>query len=348
MKDKNSNIEVLKIICMINIIIHHSFAHSILQIDLSNINFIILYVINIFGKISNNIFILITGYFMINKKIKPMHIVKIVLETWFYSYAILIISALVFKKINIDDVINSLVPILSNSEWFVTDYILLYLSIPIINKMIKIINEKEYKYIISFCVIVFSILPTIKLLEGYFSSYIWFIILYLIGGYLRINNDSCKELIEKSNILAPLLGIVIIGIMISGIKFRLMTIELNNFVFLIFSISVFGIFIKRESFSNKIINSISSSVLGIYLIHDNVILRKKIWEFFDINTHLKSETFFLYEIMVVITIFFICLVIDQIRIHLIEKPVLKKIDILIKKYSKRKENKIVLKKECQI
>lgn len=255
MKDKNSNIEVLKIICMINIIVHHSFAHSILQIDLSNINFIILYVINIFGKISNNIFILITGYFMINKKIKPMHIVKIVLETWFYSYAILIISALVFKKINIDDVINSLVPILSNSEWFVTDYILLYLSIPIINKMIKIINEKEYKYIISFCVIVFS---------------------------------------------------------------------------------------------NKIINSISSSVLGIYLIHDNVILRKKIWEFFDINTHLKSESFFLYEIMVVITIFFICLVIDQIRIHLIEKPVLKRIDFLIKKYSKREENKIVLKKECQI
>ena len=106
MKDKNSNIEVLKIICMINIIVHHSFAHSILQIDLSNINFIILYVINIFGKISNNIFILITVYFMINKKIKPMHIVKIVLETWFYSYAILIISALVLKKINIDDVNN--------------------------------------------------------------------------------------------------------------------------------------------------------------------------------------------------------------------------------------------------
>lgn len=66
-KDRNSNIELLRILCMIAIIIHHSFVHSGISISIENTNTLILSIIQILGKTANNIFILTTGYYMINK-----------------------------------------------------------------------------------------------------------------------------------------------------------------------------------------------------------------------------------------------------------------------------------------
>ena len=142
-KNRNSNIELLRILCMISIILHHSIVHSKILLNSSNINYYIINILQITGPISNNIFILITGYYMINKKVKITNLVKLVLENIFYSYCMLFIYLVIFKGNDINVIIKSTIPVLSNSEWFITGYILLYLSIPIINKLLKI----KYKQI---------------------------------------------------------------------------------------------------------------------------------------------------------------------------------------------------------
>lgn len=69
-KGRNSNIELLRILCIITIIIHHSFVRSGIQISSENTNTAVLSIIQSLGKVASDIFILITGYYMVNKKIK--------------------------------------------------------------------------------------------------------------------------------------------------------------------------------------------------------------------------------------------------------------------------------------
>lgn len=93
-KNRNSNIELLRILCMIFIILHHSVVHSSFN-EIDNLNFNILYVLSTLGRVANNIFIIITGYYMVNKQVKVKSIMKLVLETIFYSYVILLIYLII-------------------------------------------------------------------------------------------------------------------------------------------------------------------------------------------------------------------------------------------------------------
>ena len=281
---------------MISIILHHSIAHSSISFSqINNINFNIMYILQVLGKVANNVFIIITGYYMVNKKIKLRSIIKLFLETIFYSYFILILYLLFTKEINIDLIIYSIFPILTN------------------------LDKKKLCYVIIFMTIFFSILPTISLLKSFFSEFIWFIFLYLIGAYLR--KYTCKELYEHNKLI---LLVSIIAVIISLLlKWRLniycLQNEINNFFILMLSISLFINFSKIKERNNGIINYIASSVLGVYLIHDNIIIRTYLWKIININKYLSETYFFIYEFCVVMGIFIVCIFIDIIeplQIHL--------------------------------
>lgn len=273
-KGRNSNIELLRILCMITIIIHHSFVHSCISISIENTNTLILSIIQILGKTANNIFILTTGYYMINKKINKEKIIKLIGEILFYSYSILFVYLVFCKEKEIGIIIKSILPITFNAEWFVTSYILLYITIPFINALINNLTKKEMSVLIIIFIVCFSILPTINLLSEYFSNYIWFILLYLVGAYTKLYEN--KEFSKYSKCFIVVSSIAIICVITSIACFnmrRLGLLEINSFLVFILAYSIFMDFINKKEYSNSIINYVASSSLGIYLIHDNVIIR---------------------------------------------------------------------------
>lgn len=325
-KGRNSNIELLRILCMIAIIIHHSFVHSGISISIENTNTLILSIIQILGKTANNIFILTTGYYMINKKINKEKIIKLIGEILFYSYSILFVYLVFCKEKEIGIIIKSILPITFNAEWFVTSYILLYITIPFINALINNLTKKEMSVLIIIFIVCFSILPTINLLSEYFSNYIWFILLYLVGAYTKLYEN--KEFSKYSKCFIVVSSIAIICVITSIACFnmrRLGLLEINSFLVFILAYSIFMDFINKKEYSNSIINYVASSSLGIYLIHDNVIIRALMWKKLKMGSLIKTKLFWLYEIEVVVGIFIICLLIDIIRRELIEEKIIKSI-----------------------
>ncbi len=325
-KDRNSNIELLRILCIITIIIHHSFVHSGISISIENTNTLILSIIQILGKTANNIFILTTGYYMINKKINKEKIIKLIGEILFYSYSILFVYLVFCKEKEIGIIIKSILPITFNAEWFVTSYILLYITIPFINALINNLTKKEMSVLIIIFIVCFSILPTINLLSEYFSNYIWFILLYLVGAYTKLYEN--KEFSKYSKCFIVVSSIAIIFVITSIACFnmrRLGLLEINSFLVFILAYSIFMDFINKKEYSNSIINYVASSSLGIYLIHDNVIIRALMWKKLKMGSLIKTKLFWFYEIEVVVGIFIICLLIDIIRRELIEEKIIKSI-----------------------
>ena len=131
--DRQSNIELLRIIAMIMIAFHHFACHG--NFDWQSVgatiphlwyNFIVMG-----GKIGVDIFILISGYFLINSNGSVFNF-KRILKFWgqvfFYSIGIYIVFCAVgVSDFGIKSLIKSLFPITFSSWWFASTYFVLYI-----------------------------------------------------------------------------------------------------------------------------------------------------------------------------------------------------------------------------
>jgi hypothetical protein len=92
-----------------------------------------------------------------------------------------------------------------------------------------------------------------------------------------------------------------------------MTTAYSNPIIIIQTISFFLIF-TTFNFKSKIINKISKTTLGVYLIHDNDFVRVRIYRILKINNGpITSYSFILYILIISIFIFTVCSIIEMIR-----------------------------------
>ena len=98
----------------------------------------------------------------------------------------------------------------------------------------------------------------------------------------------------------------------------------NNIFLLILSISTFLFFESLNIKENKIINRISSTTFGIYLLHDGVLAYWFWKKIFKTGTYQNSPYLIIHILRITLTIFIIGIIIDLIR-QLIEKYTLKKV-----------------------
>lgn len=94
-----------------------------------------------------------------------------------------------------------------------------------------------------------------------------------------------------------------------------------NSPFLFFAaLETFIAFIKMKPYENKFINLISSTTLGIYLIHDNLFFRPFLWEkIFNNSSYYYSVYLIPYSIFVCLLVFCCSVIVDLIRQKTIEK-----------------------------
>lgn len=341
-KVRKSNLEILRIISIILILFHHFYYNNI-NLDYSNLTIqqFIIQFLSSAGKIGVNCFILITGYFMIESRCKMKKLLKLYGQILFYSIFGVILSTVLFRtNIGIKDLLKSILPISYNNWWFMTTYIIVYLLSNYINKFLKSISKKEYILLMVLLLIIWSIIPTLINGKIGFSNIDWFILLYMIGAYIKlyVNNDNIniKKVIILLNILIVLSAISIIGLNNLYNRFKInplhFALPMNQILPLSISICLFLIFLNYKCNNSKIINRIASCTLGVYLIHTHLLLRDIIWiRIFKVNDFINSEYVVLYEIFVIIVIYSICTIIEYIRQNTVEKLYIKLIDKIEKK-----------------
>jgi surface polysaccharide O-acyltransferase-like enzyme len=132
-----SNIELLRIISMILIIMHHFSVHGCFPFtpDLT-FNKVFLQVFGLGGKAGVVAFVMITGYFMISSSLKLHKFAKLVGQIWFYSIAMLgMAMGLGLDTVTSRNMMLALLPIGAMS-WFAQNFLVLYLLTPIINRVL--------------------------------------------------------------------------------------------------------------------------------------------------------------------------------------------------------------------
>jgi surface polysaccharide O-acyltransferase-like enzyme len=333
---RKSNFELLRILAMFLIIAHHYSVHGGWNYPNGfEIQKFYAQSLSIGGKVGVNLFVLISGYFLCLSQFKWESVINIVSKTWFYSLFFLMIFYLLdLDKINPEIVINSLLPF---QYWFVTAFICMLILTPFVNVMIKSLNkELHFKLIL-----IFTILIIIPILNGNIGNLSLFIYLYCIGAYLRkyyddlILSNKVIWIVIFLNIFAMLGSIALLDYLstFNHIFDRpLYFIGLKTPFVLCISIIIF-IYFKQLNIANiKSINIISSTMFGVYLIHDNLLVREFLWnDLFENKLYLNNNYIYLHSIVSIVSVFLCCIIIDLIRSKIVVFLSLKKINLMLLK-----------------
>lgn len=309
-KERNSGIELLRIVLMLMICILHIVLHGGGLLSQDNIiSFAVSRYIKTMCACAVDGYALISGYVATKKNVNTNKLINMWLQGAFYLFVpILVINIRnVVCGINNFDlmaIVKSFMPI-TNGNWYFGSYFVMLLFTPFVNKAIDDIDEKEGKTIFIFIIAcsIFSLFGNVYLNEGY--SPLWLLMLYMLGKLIRklnlFNSLNNFRLIVTYFVLCAITMIMKVKFDVDGFE------EYTSPTVLCSAICLLLIFTKLN-FRNKAINYIGSLTFGAYLFHDNVNVR----EFFiaDRFTYIKNPI----ELLVAgVLVFVVSLAVEAIR-----------------------------------
>lgn len=179
MNKRNSKIEILRIISMILIVMSHYVMHS--GFDFHELPFSINKIIlefSVLGNIGTMLFVLISGYFLINSnRINLKKVIKYIFQVMFYSISIYLLICIFNKEtLSIKSLMLNFMPLTFKRYWFATTYFIIYLFHPYINKFINSLSRKEHRYFIYLSIFIFFILKTIFNTDFYGNELTYFLV----------------------------------------------------------------------------------------------------------------------------------------------------------------------------
>lgn len=197
---RSSNIELLRIIAMFMVVLGHYYVKGGFPDDsLMNASKLVMQFLGSWSKIAVDIFVIISGYFLVTQKFRWKKLLKFFGCTYFWSLATLCFVLFVLnqnvEKSLIMKAVNPITPL----NWFARAYLVLYIAFPLINKMIERISKTQLGVIIAIFTTAFYVIPNIRGLSlgGYLNSFFMFADMYCIGAYLRLySNDKFERTIE--------------------------------------------------------------------------------------------------------------------------------------------------------
>lgn len=335
--NRNTSIELLRIISMIMIMFHHFAYHGNFEWNFNEVTLPHLWYdfILMGGKVGVDIFVLISGYFLIEnteKLFQPKKLLKFWGQVVFYSIMTYLLSVMLrLNAFEIKQLIKVCLPITYPGWWFASTYFMLYLIHPFLNKLLHGLSKTEYQYLILMMVLCWSIIPTAttQLFES--NSLLWFVTLYGIAGYVNLYGGNQK--LQSKHFFSLYFMVLIITYTVSTTFLFLGTkkeewsthaidfFEIERLPILLMAITLFMGFVTLKMNYHKWINMIASATFGVYLIHDSSYIRYYLWtNIFKINQYQDSTFLILYSILVVFILYVSCTMIDLIRKKLVEKP----------------------------
>lgn len=330
--ERSSNIELFRILSMLMIVAHHYVVNSGLMdcIDAQASLHFQDYFLLLFGwggKTGINCFVVITGYFMCTSEITKEKFFKLLGERYFYAVVIWCIFFFSgYEAFSIKGFLKMLFPFFTVADNFTGCFLLFYLLIPFLNKLIHAITEKEHLFLMAWCLGIYVLLPSFAKATVTFNYVTWFSILYVVAAYIRLYPKSwfgsakITGLMAGASLLLSWTSVVVLATLSRmfgkhvGLCYFFVA-DSNKVMALSAGVSAFLFFKNLKIGYSKVINTIAASTFGVLLIHANSdAMRRWLWKDVCNNVGAWQEgNTIVHAIVSVTAIYTVCTVIDMMR-----------------------------------
>lgn len=341
MKNRSSNIELLRIIAALFVLSYHT-VNATIDINALELpsRFIMTGLFFGMGRISVNIFVIISAWFLCKYNFKLERITNTWLSTIFYTVPIAI-TFVYFGKADLVYLITNMFPVFFQPLWFITTYVFLLFLTPLLNLILSKYEKRKCRNMIIFLSVLFvlpmTFLPRVR--GAFYSEVGWFCVLYLITGYLRIyqplkivnNKKICLLVFIISYLFIISWYILYYDVPYKFLSNKLEFAGITYASFLNFTSSLPSFFASFSFFFlfknmnitklNNVINYISKTSLDVYILlslkgPSDLIF----WvDIFDLDVYINSGNIFMNVTIVIIAAFVITSLIGRIRIYIVDK-----------------------------
>lgn len=340
MEKRQSNFELLRILCMVLIVGFHMIGQT--KMDGCGPEDGIAYYYCIFmgsaGRLVCNTFVMIGAWFLADSKFRPERIVNLWLEIFIYSVTITVIClGIGCEDAGIVTLIQSFFPVFGRPVWFGAEYICLLLLTPWLNEMLDEKNVhrtgrivKLFGILIIGCATVFPIGHTTPA----FSELVWFCFLYLFVGLYKRGEMPGWQKIERYSLIWFLLSyLVLCGMRITADR---MGIEPLRYLYVYYrghyeailgfacSLFLFLAFKNWKIEHCRFVNLISRSTFAVYIIHQTPAFYGYMWNgIFQVDASVGNGNVIGYSLFVMAAIFVVSVCVDNIRLFVMDRLVCK-------------------------
>lgn len=341
-KKRNANMELLRMISMLMVVMLHALGKSECLVNVTaspSVNGVIAWVLEMLSIAAVNIFVLISGYFLVDTKFRLRRLIELVLEAVFYGALGFLICVLfnieIRKNVGVYFLLQTFLPIHMDVFWFVTAYIVLYMLQPVISAGVKALSQKQLGTVVILLIIYGSLFKSILPVRletdelGY--DLVWFLTVFLVGAYFKLY--GFKHLTSQRKGMFAYLAAALIIFLEKMVLFAFYTkfglfdtiidsfVHYNNIFVLLEAVGLFAFFVNKKPMgekAGKVICFMSPMALGVYLFHENICFRYQWPKWLGIYGSLSDPSWlFVLRIFAAVLLVYVCgSVIDYLRILL--------------------------------
>lgn len=343
-KEKNTGIEMLRILSMFMVVILHilNFGIHYTEITSFTIKWYISWFLEGICYCAVNIYAMISGYVMFNSRCKIRRLIELWLEVLLYSMiSVLLLNNFFPELVSRKDIIKACFPIMSQRYWYFTAYFAIYWFIPFFNWVVQELDFERMRKLLYRLLLVFGIIPWISepwgswafgLTGGYTA--LWLAIMYLVGAGIRKYGFSIISFRRHEHSKAYFLGMAVLSgcsvfftkLMITIFSKQILGQELYTDRFysylspLVIAEAIFLIclFSKIKIKQNSIWIKTSKLTFGIYLIHLSPLFGQYIWKLFSLLVQRNSIEFLVGLLVGTLAIYVGCSVIEYLRLKVFQ------------------------------
>lgn len=337
MKERYYGIDILRFVSMFMVVVIHLVGQGgVRELTIpSELNHQISWLITSVCYCAVDVFALITGFVSIDSKYRLSRGMMLWAQVFFYTSGIFLLYFILTGVADPKLLIFSLFPTLSNHYWYFSSYAFLFILIPFLTRFLNSLSKNNYRlllFVITLSTLVGCWIPEyfdfspFKFGNGY--SPLWLIFLFIIGGYIKrffddftkINKYAylagwccCVVFVWASRMLISELSVLLFG----EEKFETVLYSYLSPLVIFAAVCLLLFFsqlnVKRcKSFISKV----SAASFGVFLIHENIIIREKFIIGLFSNYDSSWMALWMEVIIASVAIYLICSIIDYARILL--------------------------------
>lgn len=319
MKERNSNMELLRLFCIFGIVLMHSV--SSMNLPQEGWRLPISFLISSIFDTGVTCFILISGYFGIQSSFKKM--LSLATMVWTYSILGAVVTYATGQGLSLENLVKSILPIVSRKYWFITCYFWLVALTPFLNRIPEKMAKKDFEKLLFTLLILFSVIPTFlyfEIMQDAGRGMAHMIMIYLIGRYIRLYHDGHHN-------VSRLLPVAVIGVLCTLLPNYVLTLfsgqyfapftRNSSLTIIISAIAIFLIF-KELSFRSRLVNRTARHTLSIYILERTV---RCVLVYYGIDPAQYNSRWFVFlaAIAYVLLTMLICIIVNIIRQNTLAK-----------------------------
>ncbi len=296
---RDTRFELLRIVGIYCVILTHASAFGIRNLIMpvapAGMTFSVIcnYLLNFPGTVFNLVFIIITGYFCSVSGVSYRRVFLLGLQLCVYAWVIgIIFYAFGLTSGGSDVLLKAVFPLFTGYNWFIVCYIVFSLFIPFINKAVRACTARELQQLIALLFILRCVSAVFKvtLYVTVARDMELFLLLYLIGAYFRLYADvvtsrypGCKRWVLYALLISVVFSASVV-IMCMLYRANGGSVFLNNVQFLLepakilCGACIFKAVEQMPKIHISCVNKLALLVPGIYMLHENPLIRPYLWE----------------------------------------------------------------------